>query len=104
PSLQPQARLLFDGCTEAIVLAHGFSISQLVELVRRRPGSASAQRVVAGKQGDGGRGRAHHRGGAAGARGDFLLSPPKTPLPLDERPERAGQLVVRPRKFYDVLA
>src|SRR5262249_55156143 len=48
--------------------------------------------------------RAHHRGGAAGARGGFLLSPPKTPLPLDERLERAGQLVVRARKFYDVWA
>jgi HEPN superfamily AbiU2-like protein len=47
---------------------------------------------------------ADHGGGAAHNRRGFLLSAPKTPLPLDERLERAGQLVVRARKFYDVWA
>jgi hypothetical protein len=37
-----------DGCTEAIMLAHGFSIEQMVELVRAGLASASAERVVAG--------------------------------------------------------
>jgi hypothetical protein len=35
-----------DGCTEAIMLAHGFTIAQMVELVRAGLATASA---VAGK-------------------------------------------------------
>jgi hypothetical protein len=37
-----------DGCTEAIMLAHGFSIALLVELVRSGFASAQPERVVAG--------------------------------------------------------
>jgi hypothetical protein len=37
-----------DGCTEAIMLAHGFTVEQLVELVRAGLASASAERMVAG--------------------------------------------------------
>jgi hypothetical protein len=37
-----------DGCTEAIMLAHGFTIEQMVELVRAGLATAQAERVVAG--------------------------------------------------------
>jgi len=37
-----------DGCTEAIMLAHGFTIEQMVELVRAGLATAKAERVVAG--------------------------------------------------------
>jgi hypothetical protein len=37
------------GATEAIMLAHGFSIELLVELVRAGLATASAQRMVAGR-------------------------------------------------------
>jgi hypothetical protein len=37
-----------DGCTEAIMLVHGFSIEQLVALVRAGLATASAERMVAG--------------------------------------------------------
>jgi hypothetical protein len=37
-----------DGCTEAIMLAHGFSIEQMVELVNAGLVTATAERVVAG--------------------------------------------------------
>ena len=39
---------LLDGCTEAIMLAHGFTIEQMAELVRAGLASATAERVVAG--------------------------------------------------------
>jgi hypothetical protein len=39
-----------DGCTEAIMLAHGFTIAQMVELVRAGLASATAERVVAGRR------------------------------------------------------
>jgi hypothetical protein len=39
-----------DGCTEALLLAHGFSIEQMVELVRAGLATASAERVVAGNR------------------------------------------------------
>jgi hypothetical protein len=39
-----------DGCTEAILLAHGFTIDMMVELVNAGLASASAERVVAGKE------------------------------------------------------
>ena len=35
-----------DGCTEAIMLAHGFSIERMVELVRAGLATAKAERVV----------------------------------------------------------
>jgi hypothetical protein len=39
-----------DGCTEALLLAHGFTIPQMVELVRARLATATAGRVVAGSR------------------------------------------------------
>jgi hypothetical protein len=39
-----------DGCTEAIMLAHGFTIEQLVDLVRAGLATATAERVVAGSR------------------------------------------------------
>ena len=39
-----------DGCTEAIMLAHGFTIDQMVELVRAGLASAHAERMVAGSK------------------------------------------------------
>jgi hypothetical protein len=37
-----------DGCTEAIMLAHGFTVDQMVELVRAGLATAQTERVVAG--------------------------------------------------------
>jgi hypothetical protein len=37
-----------DGCTEAIMLAHGCTIPQVVELIRAGLASAHTERVVAG--------------------------------------------------------
>jgi hypothetical protein len=37
-----------DGCTEALMLAHGFTTPQLVELIRAGLATATAERVVAG--------------------------------------------------------
>lgn len=37
-----------DGCTEAIMLAHGFTVAQMVELVRAGLATATAERVAAG--------------------------------------------------------
>ena len=39
-----------EGCTEAIMIAHGFTVEQLVELVRSGLASATPERVVAGKR------------------------------------------------------
>jgi hypothetical protein len=39
-----------EGCAEAVMLAHGFTIAQLVELVRAGLATATAQRVRAGGQ------------------------------------------------------
>jgi hypothetical protein len=39
-----------DGCIEAIMLAHGFSIEMLVELINAGLASAATERVVAGGQ------------------------------------------------------
>jgi hypothetical protein len=39
-----------DGCTEAMMRAHGFTIPQMVELIRAGLASASAERVVAGSR------------------------------------------------------
>jgi hypothetical protein len=38
-----------DGCTEAIMLAHGFTVPQMVELVRAGLATATSERVVAGR-------------------------------------------------------
>jgi hypothetical protein len=35
-----------DGCTETIMIAHGFSIDQMVELVRAGLATATAERVA----------------------------------------------------------
>lgn len=39
-----------DGCTEAMMLAQGFTIAQMVELVRAGLATASAERAVAGRR------------------------------------------------------
>ena len=36
------------GCTEALVLAHGFTIEQIVDLVRAGLATAKTERMVAG--------------------------------------------------------
>jgi hypothetical protein len=41
-----------DGCTEAIMPAHGFTTEQMVELVRAGLATAMAERVVAGRSHD----------------------------------------------------
>jgi hypothetical protein len=61
-----------DGCTEAILVAHGFTIDLLVELVRAGLATAKAERVVAGGRSmevarvritEAGGGRSHHNAG-----------------------------------------
>ena len=37
-----------DGCTEAIMLAHGFSVDMLADLIRTGLATASTERVIAG--------------------------------------------------------
>src|SRR5262245_47722891 len=37
-----------DGCTEAIMRAHGFTVAQLAELIRSGLAAAQAERVIAG--------------------------------------------------------
>jgi hypothetical protein len=39
-----------DGCTEALMLAHGITVEQTVELVRDGYATATAERVVAGNK------------------------------------------------------
>jgi hypothetical protein len=39
-----------DGCTEAILLAHGFTIKQIVELVHAGLATAHSQRVIVGRR------------------------------------------------------
>jgi hypothetical protein len=39
-----------DGCSEAIMRAHGFSIDMMVELVNAGLATATAERVVAGRK------------------------------------------------------
>jgi hypothetical protein len=46
-----------DGCTEAMMLAHGFSIEQIVELVRAGLATATAERIAMGRD---------HRGAESG--------------------------------------
>jgi hypothetical protein len=37
-----------EGCTEAVMLAHGFTVGQMVELVREGLATATPQRIRAG--------------------------------------------------------
>jgi hypothetical protein len=37
-----------DGCTETMMLAHGFTVPQLVEIINAGIATATAERVVAG--------------------------------------------------------
>jgi hypothetical protein len=37
-----------DGCTEAIMFAHGFTVEQMVEIIRAGLATAQTERVVAG--------------------------------------------------------
>jgi hypothetical protein len=39
-----------DGCTEAMMRAHGFTMDQMVELVRANLASATSERVRAGRK------------------------------------------------------
>jgi hypothetical protein len=39
-----------DGCTEALMLAHGFRVPQMVELVHAGLAAATAERMVAGNK------------------------------------------------------
>jgi hypothetical protein len=39
-----------DGCTEAMLLAHGFSVPQMVEIINAGLATATAERVVAGSK------------------------------------------------------
>jgi hypothetical protein len=39
-----------DGCTEAVMLAHGFTVAQMVELIAAGLATASTERVVAGSR------------------------------------------------------
>jgi hypothetical protein len=39
-----------DGCTEAVMIAHGFTVQQMVALVRAGLASAHSQRMVAGNK------------------------------------------------------
>jgi hypothetical protein len=39
-----------DGCTEAMMVAHGFTVPQLIELVRAGLATATAEPVVAGSE------------------------------------------------------
>jgi hypothetical protein len=39
-----------DGVSEAIMIAHGFTVAQMVELVRAGLASATHERVVAGRR------------------------------------------------------
>jgi hypothetical protein len=41
-----------DGCTKAIMIAHGFTVPQMVELVRAGLAIATPERVVAGGRSD----------------------------------------------------
>jgi hypothetical protein len=41
-----------DGCTEAILIAHGFTVEQMVELVRIGHATAQTERVIAGGRED----------------------------------------------------
>src|SRR5262249_15953133 len=54
-----------DGCTEAIMMAHGFTVAQMGELVRAGLASATAERVAAGRTHGRGRAGTDHRNRSA---------------------------------------
>jgi len=56
-----------DGCTEAIMLAHGLTTERMIDLVGAGLATATAERAWSGSAHDRGRARADHRGGTAGA-------------------------------------
>jgi hypothetical protein len=56
-----------DGCTEAIMLAHGFKIELLVELVQAGLATTSTERMLASGRPDGGHPPADHGRRPAGA-------------------------------------
>jgi hypothetical protein len=51
-----------EGCSEAVLLAHGFTIEQLVDLVRAGLATATPQRVVAGAPDSRSRSADHEQG------------------------------------------
>jgi hypothetical protein len=53
-----------DGCTEALITAHGFTAAQMVELMRVGLATATAERVVAWRTDD----RSRETGGSLRAR------------------------------------
>ena len=57
-----------DGCSEAIMLAHGFTVDFLGDLIRTGMATRQTERVVAGGR-DGSRPREDHGGWPAGTRG-----------------------------------
>jgi hypothetical protein len=50
PDRRRALELLAEGCSEAVLLAHGFTIEQMVELVRAGLATATPQRVKAGRE------------------------------------------------------
>ena len=56
-----------DGCSEAIMLAHGFTVDFLVGLIRTGMATTRTERVIAGER-DGSRLREDHGDWAAGTR------------------------------------
>ena len=55
-ALKPLAGCGHNGCTEAMMLAQGFTVEQMVELVRAGLATATPERIVTGVRD---RGRAH---------------------------------------------
>jgi len=39
-----------DGCTEAVMVAHGFTVTQMIELLQAGLTSVTVERVLAGKK------------------------------------------------------
>jgi len=60
-----------EGCTEAIMLAHGFSVEMIIDLICAGLARAHAERVVPD---DRGRARANHGGGALRAGGCLKMT------------------------------
>jgi len=56
-----------DGCTEAIMLAHGFTVEQMVEIIRAGLATAQTERVVARRAHARSCASEDHRGAAEGA-------------------------------------
>ena len=72
-----------DGRTEAIMRAYGFTVEQMVELVRAGLASATAERIAMGRD---------HRGGESGAacpssQGRLTKQPLTVPARMPARPK-----------------